>query len=388
MPSRPQIAVIGAGIGGLALAGLLSRQGAGVTVYEQAAAFERIGAGIQMSPNAMHVLRALGLEPLLRRLAFEPAAWSHRVWDSGEHLSDLTFGAEAERRYGAPYLLMHRGDLHAAILSAVPAEIIRFNRKLIDIDIVASGIVLRFADGSRATADGVVGADGVHSRVREILLGPERPIFTGRVAHRTVFASALMGDFAVDSCTKWWGPDRHIVVYPVNPRRDEIYFVTSVPDPEWDVESWSARGEMADVQRALAGFHQDVQRLLAACPQVHKWALFERDPLPRWSEGPIVLLGDACHPMTPYMAQGAANALEDAAVLSRCLEAATDPAVAFRAYEATRLPRTARIQLTSRQNTWGKQATDPSWVYGYNAWQAPIAVIPTDGGAAPSPAGA
>jgi salicylate hydroxylase/6-hydroxynicotinate 3-monooxygenase len=373
MQGGSQIAIIGAGIGGLALAGLLTRQGAKVTVYEQAAGFERLGAGIQMSPNAMHVLRALGLEPLLRRLAFQPPAWSHRVWDTGEHLGDLTFGAEAEQRYGAPYLLMHRGDLHAAILSAVPTSVIRFNKKLSDIVPSASAVDLVFADGSRATADGVVGADGVHSRVREILLGPERPLFTGRVAHRTVFPAALLGDFAVDTCTKWWGPDRHIVVYPVNPRRDEIYFVTSVPDPHWDVESWSQRGEMAEVVEALAGFHSDVQRLLAACPQVHKWALFERDPLPRWSEGAIVLLGDACHPMTPYMAQGAANALEDAAVLSRCLQETADPAVAFKRYEATRLERTARIQLTSRQNTWGKQAGDPGWVYGYDAWATPIA---------------
>jgi len=373
MQGRPEIAVIGAGIGGLALAGLLVGQGANVTVYEQAAAFERLGAGIQMSPNAMHVLRALGLEPLLRRLAFQPPAWTHRVWDTGAHLADLAFGAEAEQRYGAPYLLMHRGDLHGAILSAVPSGVIRFNKKLLDLVPGASAVELVFADGSRASADGVVGADGVHSRVREILLGPERPIFTGRVAHRTVFPAALLGDFAVDTCTKWWGPDRHIVVYPVNPRRDEIYFVTSVPDPHWDVESWSQRGEMAEVIEALAGFHADVQRLLAACPQVHKWALFERDPLPRWSQGAIVLLGDACHPMTPYMAQGAANALEDAAVLSRCLKETADPAIAFKRYELTRLERTARIQLTSRQNTWGKQAGDPSWVYGYDAWATPIA---------------
>lgn len=376
MQRQPEIAIIGAGIGGLALAGLLSRQGVHVRVFEQAPAFERIGAGIQMSPNAMHVLRALGLEPLLRQLAFEPPAWTHRVWDTGERLADLSFGAEAERRYGAPYLLMHRGDLHAAILSAVPLDVIQFNKKLVDLARRGSGVELRFADGSRATADGVVGADGVHSKVREILLGPERPIFTGRVAHRTVFPAALLGEFAVDTCTKWWGPDRHIVVYPVNPRRDEIYFVTSVPDPDWDVESWSARGEMAEVQSALAGFHPDVQRLLAACPQVHKWALFERDPLPRWSEGPVVLLGDACHPMTPYMAQGAANALEDAAVLSRCLAGAVDPALSFARYEATRLERTARIQLTSRQNTWGKTAGDPGWVYGYNAWSTPIAQAP------------
>ena len=182
---------------------------------------------------------------------------------------------------------MHRGDLHAAILSAVPAGDHPFQQKAPRYRYPARAAVeLGFADGSRATADGVVGADGVHSRVREILLGPERPIFTGRVAHRTVFPAALLGDFAVDTCTKWWGPDRHIVVYPVNPRRDEIYFVTSVPDPRLGRGILVPRGEMAEVQAALAGFHPDVQRLLAACPQVHKWALFERDPLAALERGP------------------------------------------------------------------------------------------------------
>jgi salicylate hydroxylase/6-hydroxynicotinate 3-monooxygenase len=295
------------------------------------------------------------------------------VWDTGQHLADLTFGAEAERRFGAPYLLMHRGDLHAALFSAVPPELIAYERKLVDLEPRAGSVTLRFADGGTATADAVVGADGVHSRVREILLGPEKPKFTGRVAHRTVYPAALMKGPAIDTCTKWWGPDRHIVIYPVNPRLDEIYFVTSVPDPNWDVESWSARGETAEVLAAMAGFHEEVQRVVAAAPGVHKWALFERDPLARWADGPVVLLGDACHPMTPYMAQGAASALEDAAVLSRCLADTGDPATAFRRYEATRLERTARIQLTSRQNTWGKQPTDSSWVYGHDVWQTPLA---------------
>ncbi len=190
-----------------------------------------------------------------------------------------------------------------------------------------------------------------------------------------------MGGFALDTCTKWWGPDRHIVTYPVTASRDETYFVTSVPDPDWNVESWSTEGDMAEVRRALAGFHPDVQRVLDACRRVHKWALFERDPLPAWSKGPVALLGDACHPMMPYMAQGGASALEDAAMLARCLEAASDPARALRSYAATRLPRTTRLQLTSRENTWGTQGTDPSWVYAYDVWQAPIA----DPDAAPSP---
>ena len=372
MAAKPSFAIIGAGIGGLALAGFLSRAGIRVTIYEQAGAFQRIGAGIQMSPNAMRVLRALGLEDGLRRTAFQTPAWVHRVWDSGAYLGELAF-RDAETRYGAPYLLMHRGDLHAALFSAVPPELIAFDKKLASIERNGAGVELTFTDGTRATADAMIGADGVHSTVREILLGPEKPKFTGRVAHRTTFPSALMGGFEIDTCTKWWGPDRHIVIYPVRAGREETYFVTSVPDPSWDVESWSARGEMSEVIAAFAGFHDDVQRVLAACPQIHKWALFERDPLPYWGDGPIVLLGDACHPMTPYMAQGAASALEDAAVLARCIGAAGDPSEAFRRFQAARLERTARLQLTSRENKWGTQGADPSWVYGYDALAVPIA---------------
>jgi salicylate hydroxylase/6-hydroxynicotinate 3-monooxygenase len=372
---RPTIGVIGAGIGGLALCALLTRQGLNAIIFEQARRFERIGAGIQMSPNAVRVLRRLGLEQDLRQQAFEPRAWVHRVWDSGEDLSEMAFGAAAETRYGAPYLLMHRGDLHAALHSAVPAERIIFGKRLVDFDRTESGLTLRFADATTSPVDALIGADGVHSVVREVLFGAERPRFTGRVAHRTVFPAWRLAGRAPGACTKWWGVDRHIVIYPTSRDGQEIYFVTSVPDPDWDVESWSTRASVDEVIECMAGFHDDVQRVVAACPGVHKWALFERDPLPRWADGPVVLLGDACHPMTPYMAQGAATALEDAAVLSRCLENESDPQSAFSCFQQTRLERTARIQLTSRQNTWGKQPTDPGWLYGYDAWQTPLAPV-------------
>jgi 6-hydroxynicotinate 3-monooxygenase len=371
MSSKAKFAIIGAGIGGLALAALLSRQGANVKVYEQARQFQRIGAGIQMSSNAMRVLRAMGLEAHLCELGFQPPAWTHRVWDTGEHLADLDF-SDAAQRYGAPYLLMHRGDLHAAILSAVPAALIAFDHKLAGFDHNASGIALRFTNGSSAVVDAVIGADGVHSKIREVILGPEKPRFTGKVAHRTTLPTARIEGGALETCTKWWGPDRHLVTYPVTRNRDETYFVTSVPDPDWDVESWSTRGDMNEVRQAFAGFHPEAQRVLAASREVHKWALFERDPLPRWADGPVVLLGDACHPMMPYMAQGGASALEDAAVLARCIRDVDDIAEAFRRYEATRLERTARLQLTSRANTWGKDKSDPTWVYAYDCWQTSI----------------
>ena len=177
--------------------------------------------------------------------------------------------------------------------------------------------------------------------------------------------------------TKWWGADRHMVIYPVTADRDEIYFVTSQPEKaEWrTAESWSAKGDLDELRASFAGFHPEVQAVLNAATEVHKWALFEREPLPSWGRGRVVLLGDACHPMTPYMAQGAASALEDAMVLSRCMQGIDNDgiATALKRYEATRKPRTSRIQMQSSKNTWLKGETDPAWVYGYDAGSADLA---------------
>jgi len=363
-------------MGGLTTASTLRRAAIEVQVYEQASRFTRVGAGIQQSPNALKVLRRLGLEPHLRRVAFQPQSWVNREWDTGALTNEFR---HLEGRFGAPYLLLHRSDLHAALASIVPPEIVHLGARLVGLEQSRTNVTLFFGDGSRAIADAVIGADGVHSMVREILSGPEQPHFTGRVAYRTTFPSARLGNLTIDDCVKWWGPDRHIVMYYVNPRRDEVYFVTSTPEPEFEVESWSAKGDLNVLREAYAGFHPQVRAVLTACPEVHKWALVERDPLPRWSDGRITLLGDACHPMTPYMAQGAAAAMEDAAVLSRCLSGIDADGVehALRRYELSRKERTSRIQLTSRLNTWMRQKTGADWVYGYDAWQIPLANVST-----------
>jgi 6-hydroxynicotinate 3-monooxygenase len=369
------IAIIGAGMGGLAAAASLRKQGIDVTVYEQARQFARIGAGIQIGCNAMHVLRGLGLEPTLRAQTFYPRSWNNRHWRTGEVLFDMLFGAPAEQKYGAPYLLAHRGDLHAALASAVPDDVIRLDHRLAGFEQASHGVRLSFENGATAEADALIGADGVNSAVRTALFGDSDPSFTGRIAYRTTYPAHLLDGFTMDDCIKWWGEDRHIVMYPVKADRSEVYFVTSQPEPEYGRESWSETGDVKVVRAAFAGFHPEVQRVLAACPAVHKRVLVDRDPLPHWVEGRVALLGDACHPMTPYMAQGAAMAIEDAAILSRCL-AEADPdgiAAALARYEATRQERTARVQLTSRQNSWGKGVTDTDWVYGYNAWTAPLA---------------
>ena len=371
-----KIAIVGAGMGGLAAAAALRKTGADVTVYEQASQFTRLGAGIQIGCNAMHVLRGLGLEDRLRAETFYPRAWSNRDWKTGEVLFDMVFGQPAEEKYGAPYLLAHRGDLHAALASAVPDEIVRLDHRLTGIETTArGGVKLAFENGAVVQADLAVGADGVHSVVKDTLFGKDDPNFTGRIAYRTVFPARLLDGYDIGDCTKWWGEDRHIVMYPVKSDRSEVYFVTSQPEPGFRIESWSAEGDVAVLQEAFAGFHPTVQRMLAACPSVHKRPLVDREPLTRWVDGNVALLGDSCHPMTPYMAQGAAMAIEDAAILARCLDGIEREGVpaALRRYEATRQARTAKMQLTSRQNIWGKGVTDTDWVYGYNAWTAPLA---------------
>jgi len=375
MKKKLSVAVVGAGMGGLAVAATLRRVGIDVAVYEQASRFGRIGAGIQMMPNSMKVLRGIGVEDRLRAIAFAPYSHLNRVWDTGEVMRELPM---PEALYGAPYLCMHRADLHGALASAVPDEIVHLGKKLVGLDHAGGQVTLRFADGSKATADAVVGADGVHSTVRDLIVEPDAPIHKGRIAYRAVFDASLMGGFDIGpSRTKWWGTDRHIVIYYTTKSKSELYFVTSVPESaEWMTqESWSAKGDVKELRAAYEGFHQDVRNVLNACPDCHKWAILEREPLPHWSDGRVVLLGDSAHPMTPYMAQGAATSIEDAAILARCLEAVEGDDIegAFKRYEAHRKPRTSVVQAISSVNTWMQGGDgDTSWLYGYDAWNAPL----------------
>ena len=375
------VAIVGAGIGGLTTALALLRSGIEVRIYEQASRFARIGAGIQQTPNAIKVLRILGLEEQLRRVAFHPLTALNREWDTGAVTNEYPLGADIEWRFGAPHLLLHRGDLHDVLAAAVPRKAIHLNHKLVGVEQGRTDVTLFFANGTCARANALVGADGIHSLVRQIMHGSEKPRFTGRVAYRTTYPASQLGGLTVGDNTKWWGPDRHIVIYYVRPHREEVYFVTSTPEPDFEVESWSAKGDLEMLRKAYAGFHPHVRAVIGACLEVHKWALVERDPLPRWSEGRVVLLGDACHPMTPYMAQGAAMAIEDAAVLSRCLDGTDTDGVAeaFQRYELTRKLRTSQIQLASRKNIWMRAKTDPDWVYGYDAWQEPLASLSSNG---------
>jgi salicylate hydroxylase/6-hydroxynicotinate 3-monooxygenase len=291
MKKDSSVVIIGAGIGGLAAAAALRRVGVDAVVYEQAEKFTRIGAGIQQSPNAMKVHRGLGIEARLRDTAFAPATSLNRDAETGAVTNEHPLGRDVEARYGAPYLTLHRGDLHAALATIVPSDCIHMGRRLVRIAPDGAGVVLGFADGSEVAADAVIGADGVHSLVRDHVQGhsqdhadvSDRARFTGRVAYRTTFPAArLRGVDVGASRTKWWGADRHIVIYWVTAARDEVYFVTSQPErADWITqESWSAKGDVGELRAAFARFHPDVQAVLAAAPEVHKWGIFERGLAP------------------------------------------------------------------------------------------------------------
>jgi 6-hydroxynicotinate 3-monooxygenase len=362
-----RIAIIGAGMGGLALASALSRLGIQAKVFEQTKKFTRLGAGIQMSPNAVKALRGLGLEANVRRRGFQPENWANREANSGEMMFELRLGKEAEALYGAPYLQMHRADLHSALLEATPPDWLHLGHKLLAVDTTPSGLSLHFENAKSVEADLVIGADGLHSIIREILLGPSPLSATGRVAYRAVFPASLM-PAPIGPCTKWWGEDRHIVLYYVSSKSDEVYFVTSLPDDDWKDESWSAEGDMTVVRKAFEHFHEEVRQALSACPHVHRWAIMDRPSLKQWHGNGIVLLGDAAHPMTPYMAQGAAMALEDAVVLARALAKSTNLGSALNTFQQKRSARTAKAQAVSQANTWMRAETDPAWCYGYDPW--------------------
>jgi 6-hydroxynicotinate 3-monooxygenase len=374
MDRKTRIAVVGAGLGGLTAAGFLQRAGFPVRVYEQAPTFSRIGAGIILSANATKVLRRLGVERDLIATGIKPDCYISRTWDTGATQYEIYFDAESERRYGGTYLNVHRGDLHAVLEKAVLPGSIAFGHHLIDLERRGEATRLIFANGATAEADIVIGADGVRSKVRDVLLGAEPPRFVRAVAQRAIFPTERLRGFKIPDCTKWWGPDRHILAYFITSRRDEIYVIGVIPAASWESDAASLPCPREDLIGAFAGFHSDLQRVIEAADEVSVWPIFDRERDDRWSGDHIVLMGDACHPVRPYMAAGGAMAVEDGAILSRCLAQFDDPAEAFRVYQATRIPRVADVQRISIANSWMRGPTeDTAWFYCYDACEAPLA---------------
>ncbi len=324
-----------------------------VAIFEQAAEFGEVGAGIQISPNAARVLHRLGLEGALAGGA-EVAATEIRHW-RGRLIAAQPLDAGLRARHGFPYYHLHRADLLRALVDAVAAEPgieLYAGAPVRGVTRGAAGVVVT-AGGDRHAGALLIGADGIHSTVRALAFGADRATFTGHIAWRALIpAGRLAAALRRPVATLWWGPGRHLVHYPI--RAGSLVNCVAVveDDAPWRLESWSAAGDPAELRRHFGGWHEPVPALLAevdaaAC---YRWALFDRRPMARWSTGRITLLGDACHPMLPFLAQGAAMAIEDAAVLARCVQAAADVEAGLRAYEGPRRRRTARLQRASRRN--------------------------------------
>lgn len=355
-----EVAIVGAGLGGLTLALALARQGRAVTVYEQAPALREVGAGITLSPNSSRVLRHLGLGDAIDRLGVVPGVQWVQSWATGEVLRRFERGPELHRRYGAPYVHLHRADLHGLLVDALESArpgTIRLGHRLTGIDSSGS---MRFEDGAHASAEIVVGADGLRSAVRAALFGEDRPLFTGQVAWRGVVpVEDLPEPLRATPPGIHIGPERLFMRYPMR-GGSLINYAAFVELRGWEEESWSIPSSTGELLAHFEGWDPFVRTLITATPpdRIHKWALHAREPLATWIAGRVTLLGDAAHAMLPFMGQGAATAIEDAMVLARALDAYS-PDEALTRYEAARKDRTAMVQTQSRLLGLRYQGKDP-----------------------------
>jgi salicylate hydroxylase len=347
--SRPlSIAIIGGGIGGLTAAISLLRAGFDVQVYEQARWLAELGAGINIGPNASRILIRLGLGEECARVAFRSLFFHQRRWQDGRTLTRTPLGDAIEAEFGAPHMIFHRGELHSLLAKAVPPERVHLGHRCTGFKDHGDQVAATFENGVTATADVLIGADGIHSMVRRILLGSERPRFACR-AYRGLIPAERVRDIPKDS-TAWLGPGAHFIHYFVSAGRF-LNFVGHKEQEAWVSESWSEPGKVSDLRAAYAGWHPQVQRIIDEVDETFIWAVIDREPIARWSFGRVTMLGDACHPMLPFMGQGGAQAIEDAAAITACLlRHGDDIEAALKLYETVRLPRASQIQNGSWEN--------------------------------------
>ncbi|MEJ8857520.1 FAD-dependent monooxygenase [Variovorax robiniae] len=385
------IAIVGGGIGGLAAGIGLSQAGFDVQVYEQKRDLHEAGAGIQVSPNASRVLHRLGLADALAATAVRPLAWHQRRWDDGRTLLHTPLGDTVEAAFGFPHVQVHRADLLDVLRHALPSERVHTGHRFESCTDHGDHVELRFESGSRTQCDVFVGADGIHSAARRVLFGDATPRFTGCVAYRGLVPASRLAHLGLPLESQvWMGPGKHFVHYFVQ-KQALVNFVAVVDQDEWARESWIEPAAMAQALAAFEGWHPQVRTILSAVDEIFVWGLFDRSPMAQWSVGRCTLLGDACHAMLPFMAQGAAQAIEDGATLAACLAklGPQDVQGALRLYESLRLPRATHVQDASRENKtrfhlpdgplqeardaqMARGATDWSfkaveWLYGHDA---------------------
>jgi salicylate hydroxylase len=349
MPGMPRIALIGGGIGGLVAAIALRQRGIEPVVFEQSPELKEVGAGIQITPNSTRILRALGLETEIRRRGFEPGFMLTRDMATGEVLFRTQAKGVMAERFGAGWFQIHRADLLDILAEAASGADIRLGVRCASVASAGRRATVTLSDNGREEFDAVVGCDGIHSLVRATLHGKQNARFTGNMCWRALIpVEALPPNHLEPVMNYWMGPRGHVVAYFV--RGGALVNLVAVTETDgWVEESWSVEGQREEMLAAFPHAHRDLRVLLGAVRRCFKWGLFDRDPLPRWGKGRVTLLGDAAHPMLPFLSQGAAAGIEDGYVLARELaRRPNDVDAALSAYEAERRPRTARIQLAAR----------------------------------------
>lgn len=354
MPSPLHVIIAGAGIGGLTAALALLQRGFDVDVYEQAEELREVGAGIQLAANGTRVLIDLGLEEQLRPLVCEAAAKQVRVWNSGLTRKLFDLGADSVKRFGAPYWMVHRGDLHRVLRHAVLAlkpNAIHVNARCVGFQETQSEIDLLLANGQSVRGDVLIGADGVHSVLRAQMFQSPKAQFTGLMAWRGLApVEKLCEELRSPVGTNWVGPGGHVITYPIR-ANTLLNFVGLVENAEWTSESWTEAGTKEECAADFAGWHPLVHEVIQQFDIPFRWALVGRQPLPQWTQGRVTLLGDACHPTLPFLAQGAIMAIEDGVILARCLQKHADaPEVGLSTYEGLRKERTTAIVRGSFAN--------------------------------------
>lgn len=349
-----RVLIAGAGIGGLTAALAALRQGHEVEVYEQASELKEVGAGVQLSANGTRVLYALGVGEELKSLSCEATGKEIRLWNTGETWKLFDLGKVSIERYGFPYFTVYRPDLLDVLARAVrrlKADAIHLGRKCVGFTQTDGEVRLDLEDGTTAKGDALIGADGVHSPIRQTLFGADKPQFSGIIAWRGIIPmERLPARMARRVGVNWVGPGGHVVHYPLRGGA-VLNFVGALERTDWQIESWSARGTTEELAADYRGWHEDIQTLIRNIPVPHKWALMARPPMPRWTVGRVTLLGDACHSMVPFLAQGAVMAMEDGLILARVLtELDGDVASRLARYEEARRERTRRAVEGSADN--------------------------------------
>jgi salicylate hydroxylase len=376
-----RVIVVGAGIGGLAAAAALRRRGFEVEVYERSERLEEVGAGIQVGPNAVKVLRALGLEEALRRNVFEPTNMVSLDWDDASLRHRVPLKAIASDRYGAPYFTAHRAHIHGLLREVLPDNVVRLGASCVGASTKGAVAVARFENGTEVEGDAVIGADGIRSTIRAQLFGAGQPRFTEMMCWRCMVpmehVPTRVGpgdsvDLARGEYFGWIGPNGHVICYPIGKGETLNIFAGHVTD-EWVEESWSVQSSQAELLAAYEGWNEALRGMFRHVHHVYKWGIYDRDPLPQWTKGRVTLLGDAAHPTMPTLAQGGNMAIEDGYVVARTLARHGDDICSgLAAYVAERQPRTARVTLQSRQQFANNRKVPPppfldrTWIFTFD----------------------